>query len=473
MGNACYYSVEKLLSSSLLSKNLKVRIYKAVILPVVLYGCETWTLTLREEHRLRVFENKVLRKIFGAKRDEVTGEWRQLHNTELHALYSSPDLIRNIKSRRLRWAGHVARMGESRNACRVLVGRPEGKRPLGMPRRRWEDNIKMDLREVGYDDRDWINLAQDRDRWRAYSHNEPSGSLKAICNKGGYVPVFIFPNEEKLRQAWIRKIPRKHWQPSKWAVVCIYHFHEQDVIKVEKYKDSSGEWKERPIDRLKLVTGALPTIFPDLPAYLSTPETKKRRDPEERRARQTEAHAEKEKGFLEKDIIKDFSTFTDNVSGKSQLLKGARRVLRPSDWRTGESSYSGQPTRFLSSTAASALGQGGSRRRASYFCRPGGGHLRNRHFLKSSLLVPLPHRRSARRKPRSLRRAVRTNFPRPGGSRSGIGSSLEETPSRPRPLGRLPARETLCLRAGVTAQRQGLRANLLSALHSSTIARPF
>ncbi|KAJ4445815.1 hypothetical protein ANN_12500 [Periplaneta americana] len=149
-------------------QNLKVRIYKTVILPVLLYGCETWTLTLREEHRLRVFENKVLRKIFGAKRDEVTGEWRKLHNTELHALYSSPDIIRNLKSRRLRWAGHVARMGESRNAYRVLVGRPEGKRPLGRPRRRWEDNIKMDLREVGYDDRDWLNLAQDRGRWRAY-----------------------------------------------------------------------------------------------------------------------------------------------------------------------------------------------------------------------------------------------------------------------------------------------------------------
>ncbi|KAJ4444578.1 hypothetical protein ANN_06373 [Periplaneta americana] len=168
MGNACYYSVEKLLSSSLLSKNLKVRIYKTVILPVLLYGCETWTLTLREGRRLRVFENKVLRKIFGAKRDEVTGEWRKLHNTELHALYSSPNIIRNLKSRHLRWAGHVAHMGESRNAYRVLVGRPEGKRPLGRPRRRWEDNIKMDLREVGYDDRDWINLAQDRDRWRAY-----------------------------------------------------------------------------------------------------------------------------------------------------------------------------------------------------------------------------------------------------------------------------------------------------------------
>ncbi|KAJ4443780.1 hypothetical protein ANN_05558 [Periplaneta americana] len=145
MGNACYYSVEKLLSSSLLSKNLKVRIYKTVILPVVLYGCETWTLTLREEYRLRVFENKVLRKIFGAKRDEVTGEWRKFHNAELHALYSSPDIIRNIKSRCLRWAGHVWANPEMHI---VLVGRPEGKRPLGRPRRRWEDNIKMDLREL-------------------------------------------------------------------------------------------------------------------------------------------------------------------------------------------------------------------------------------------------------------------------------------------------------------------------------------
>ncbi|KAJ4451488.1 hypothetical protein ANN_02951, partial [Periplaneta americana] len=137
---------------------------------------------LREEQRLRVFENKVLRIIFGAKRDEVTGEWRKLHNAELHALYSSPDIIRNIKSICLRWAEHVALMGESKNPYRVLVGRPEGKRSLRRPRRRWEDNIKMDLREVGYDDRDWINLAQDRDQWRAYVNgNEPPGSLNAIC----------------------------------------------------------------------------------------------------------------------------------------------------------------------------------------------------------------------------------------------------------------------------------------------------
>ncbi|KAJ4443398.1 hypothetical protein ANN_05066 [Periplaneta americana] len=190
MGNACYYSIEKLLSSSLPSKNLKVRIYKTVILPVVLYGCETSTLTLREEHRLRVFENKVLRKIFGAKRDEVTGEWRKLHNTELHALYSSPGVIRNIKSRRLRWAGHVARMGESRNAYRVLVGRPEGKRPLGRPRRRWENNIKMDLREMGYDDREWINFAQDRDQWRAYVRAARNLRSCSVCAMDSISSVF-------------------------------------------------------------------------------------------------------------------------------------------------------------------------------------------------------------------------------------------------------------------------------------------
>ena len=103
-----------------------------------------------EEDRLRMFENRVLRGIFGPKRDEVTGEWRRLHNEELNDLYSSPNIIRVIKSRRMRWAGHVARMGEGRGAYRVLVGRPEGRRPFGRPRRRWEDNIKMDLQEVGW-----------------------------------------------------------------------------------------------------------------------------------------------------------------------------------------------------------------------------------------------------------------------------------------------------------------------------------
>jgi hypothetical protein len=155
------------LSSRLLSRNVKVKIYKTIILPVVLYGCETGSLTLREEHRLRVFENRVLRRIFGPKRDEVTGEWRKLHNEELHILYSSQNIIRQIKSRRMKWAGHVARMGEEKNVYRVLMGKPEGKRPLGRPRRRWEDVIRMDLKDNGWGSVYWILLAQDRDRWRA------------------------------------------------------------------------------------------------------------------------------------------------------------------------------------------------------------------------------------------------------------------------------------------------------------------
>jgi hypothetical protein len=119
------------LSSRLLSRNVKVKIYTTIILRVILYGCETWSLTLREKHRLRVFENRVLRRIFGPKRDEVTGEWRKLHNEELHNFYSSPDIIRQVKSRRMRWAGHVARMGKERKVYKVLVGKPKGKRPFG------------------------------------------------------------------------------------------------------------------------------------------------------------------------------------------------------------------------------------------------------------------------------------------------------------------------------------------------------
>jgi hypothetical protein len=137
------------LSSRLLSRNVKVKIYKTIILPVVLYGCETWSLTVREEHILKVFENRLLRRIFGPKRDEVTGEWRKLHSEELHISYYSQNIIRQIKSRRMRWAGHVARMGGERNVCKVLVGKPEGKRPLGRPRRIWKDGIRMDLREIG------------------------------------------------------------------------------------------------------------------------------------------------------------------------------------------------------------------------------------------------------------------------------------------------------------------------------------
>ena len=113
-----------------------------------MYGCETWSLILREERKLRVFENRVLRRIFGPKSDEVTGEWRKLHNEELNDLYSSPNIFRVIKSRRMRWAGHVARVRERRSVYRFLLGEPVGKRPLGRPRRRWEGNIKMDLQEV-------------------------------------------------------------------------------------------------------------------------------------------------------------------------------------------------------------------------------------------------------------------------------------------------------------------------------------
>jgi len=113
-----------------------------------LYGCETWPITLRDERTLRVFENRVLRRIFGPKRDEVTGQWRKLHNEELSDLYSSPNIVRVIKSRRMRWAGNVARMGERRGVYRVLVGKREGKRPIGRPRRRCEDNIKTNVQEV-------------------------------------------------------------------------------------------------------------------------------------------------------------------------------------------------------------------------------------------------------------------------------------------------------------------------------------
>jgi hypothetical protein len=163
-----------------MSRNVKVKIYKTIILPVVLYGCETWSLTLREEHRLRMFENRVLRRIFGPKGDEVTGEWRKLHGGELHNLYSSQDIIRQIKSRRMRWAGHMARMGEGRNVYSVLVGKPEGKRPLEKPSRRWEDGIKMDLREIGWGGVEWIHLAQDGNRWRAV--------VNAVMNLWGLAP---------------------------------------------------------------------------------------------------------------------------------------------------------------------------------------------------------------------------------------------------------------------------------------------
>jgi hypothetical protein len=135
------------------------------VLPVVLYGYETGSLTLREEHRLRVFENRVLRRICGPKRNKVTGGWRKLHNEELHNLYSSPSKIRMIKSRRMRWSRNVARMG--RRGMHIECWWESEKRPLGRPRRKWVDKIKMDLREIGWGGMDWIDLTQDTDQWMA------------------------------------------------------------------------------------------------------------------------------------------------------------------------------------------------------------------------------------------------------------------------------------------------------------------
>jgi hypothetical protein len=139
--------------------------YKTIILPVVLYGCETWFLTLREEHKLRVSENRVLRNIFGSKREEVAGYWRRLHSEELRNLYSSQYIIRVIISRRISWTGNVARMGDIKNAYKSLGGETEGKRPLGKPNRRWEDSITVDLKETVWEVVDWIHLIQDRDQW--------------------------------------------------------------------------------------------------------------------------------------------------------------------------------------------------------------------------------------------------------------------------------------------------------------------
>ena len=133
----------------------------------VLYGCETWSFTLREERRLRVFEKRVLRRIFGPKRNEVIGEQRKLHNEKLNDLHSSPNIFRVIKSRRMRWAGHVACRGARRGLYKVLVGKSEGNRTLEISRHRWKENIKMGPQKVGGGCKAWMELAQDRDRWRA------------------------------------------------------------------------------------------------------------------------------------------------------------------------------------------------------------------------------------------------------------------------------------------------------------------
>ena len=137
----------------------------------MLYDYKKWSATLREECRLRVFGNRMWRRIFGPKRN-ANGQWRSLHNEELHGLYRSRKIARVIKSRRFRWAGHVARMEEGRSAFKILTGKPIGKRPLGRPRRRWEDNIRMDLEEIGINPGNWVDYAQDRNYWRALVNAE-------------------------------------------------------------------------------------------------------------------------------------------------------------------------------------------------------------------------------------------------------------------------------------------------------------
>jgi hypothetical protein len=161
-----YHSVQILLSSRLLSKIAKIKIYKTIILAVILYRCETWFLTLREKRRLKIFENGVLRT-FAPKRDQTKVGWRNLHE-ELRNLNFSPNIITTLKSRRLRRAGHLSHM--VKNAYRVWVGKPKGKRPLGRSRRRLEDNIKKDLIEIGWDGMDWIDLTPNRDQWRALAN---------------------------------------------------------------------------------------------------------------------------------------------------------------------------------------------------------------------------------------------------------------------------------------------------------------
>jgi len=167
-GSACYQSVQSLVLFNLLSKYsyIKVKIYINIILPFLLCGCETWSLILREERRMMVFRNRVLRRIFGPKKDKLRGEWRKLHIEELNDLYSSPNIVRVIKSRSMRWAGHVARVGERKGVHRVLMGKPEGKRALGSPSVDWRIILRRIFRKWD-GGMDWMDLAQDRDRWWA------------------------------------------------------------------------------------------------------------------------------------------------------------------------------------------------------------------------------------------------------------------------------------------------------------------
>jgi len=163
-GNACYPSVQNPLSFSTLTKNIKIKMYRTITLPVVLYGCETWSFTMGEEHGLRMFKNRVRRKIFGSRWEEVIGEWRRLHIEEVNELYPSPNIIQAIKSKRMRWARHVAHMRESRGAYMVLVGKPGGKWPLEDPGINGRIILKWILKKWDGGGTDWIDPAQTKDR---------------------------------------------------------------------------------------------------------------------------------------------------------------------------------------------------------------------------------------------------------------------------------------------------------------------
>ena len=165
-GSRCSWALDKIIKSRGISRRTKVQVYTAIIRPIVLYGSETWQLTKELERRLEVFERTILRRIFGPVRDEVTGEWRWRHNQELMDLARIPVITSIQRSYRLRWAGHVARMGDERTPKRVMMGQLQGRRPLGRPKKRWSDNLREDLQQLGVDHRRWMEQAAERRTWR-------------------------------------------------------------------------------------------------------------------------------------------------------------------------------------------------------------------------------------------------------------------------------------------------------------------
>jgi len=166
-GARCGFAMGSVLGGRVLSRRTKVQAYLTIIRPVVIYGSETWRLTKELERRLQVFENSVMRRICGPVRDALTGEWRRRHNAELREITRIPTIVEIITSQRMRWAGHVARMGPEREMGNILRGRPDGRRPVGRPRMRWADNLERDMESLGVEDpADWWNIAQDRSRWK-------------------------------------------------------------------------------------------------------------------------------------------------------------------------------------------------------------------------------------------------------------------------------------------------------------------